>query len=827
SPSYPGPQPTYINGGPADVMFNQDLISANGLEFDTTQPPGTVGLWLTDLFSSKIILFVNSAAAGQVPNLVPQKVLLKDQPNYTPPPPPNNTYCGEGGVAGLLGDFIDPFTSNPISSWSLCNPTGSVGVDSSGDVYVTVPYNVQDVWRFPAPPLPATGHAPSADVRIFKPRQIGMHNDISTSNMYSCRGVAVAEGTYQGNPYKQIIASDLFRLMYWNVPSGGVQDPSFINGGAANGFLGTDSATYLDWKSPNQLIYGRIREDHSPQPNLWVIQTDNSQPNQTPDVQIYSLPLLTTFPAPIATLTAPLPILGGGTLNWTSNLGYSRLDGIAPYYEQSTNQVYLWLSDQPNSRVFRVRNPYNPPGSTTTPVVDIILGQPDAASTGCNGTGTVDGTGTCSNPVPTRNSLDQPGAIAVDHHGDLYISDHSLEDMGNHRMLRYDLPAIQWHSATNALFTGQVNTETNYGIVRPAFVYGTQGDFNTRNCSSSNGMCRPYEPAFTSTDDVMVVGMDGQHTNEKLPVVFLDPRHTDQPATTLDDYGPQSYADAFDSQDNLYVTENNRGRVLIYYQPFQTQPLTPTPTPTPTPDCFEYATPWMPPVLTGADGLALDMPRYRVYVADPYYGGGTSPGAVRALNYQGAPVAGFGIGGVAALPGAFAVAVGTCAYDGLYVAQRGPQTVTKLNSNGSATGGWTTTLPDGDLRNITVDGSGQVYVAASNSIYILDALTGSQISVLTPTGTGALNEPSGLVMVGNSLYVADSVHQRIMAFSGTNFGTETPVLTGLEAVPYGLAMDLQGHLYAAMSTGYDVFVNNSGTWTSSATGSNSGKVGAP
>jgi hypothetical protein len=40
--------------------------------------------------------------------------------------------------------------------------------------------------------------------------------------------------------------------------------------------------------------------------------------------------------------------------------------------------------------------------------------------------------------------------------------------------------------------------------------------------------------------------------------------------TNLQDFGPQDFAGAFDAQDNLYVANHNRPRVLIYYKPFQT-----------------------------------------------------------------------------------------------------------------------------------------------------------------------------------------------------------------------------------------------------------------
>jgi len=68
------------------------------------------------------------------------------------------------------------------------------------------------------------------------------------------------------------------------------------------------------------------------------------------------------------------------------------------------------------------------------------------------------------------------------------------------------------------------------------------------------------------------------------------------------------------------------------------------------------------------------------------------------------------------------VAVGNCAYDGVYVARRGPGTVTKLNANGAVI--WTSAALSGGMRAISVDNLGNIYA-------LCDA---GQIFVLDPTG---------------------------------------------------------------------------------------------
>jgi hypothetical protein len=82
---------------------------------------------------------------------------------------------------------------------------------------------------------------------------------------------------------------------------------------------------------------------------------------------------------------------------------------------------YLWVS-QPNvNRVFRVRGPL-----TSSPVVDVILGQTSTSGASCNRGGPADLTTLCN-----------PGALSVDRKGNLWVSDHFIELEGNFRLLMF------------------------------------------------------------------------------------------------------------------------------------------------------------------------------------------------------------------------------------------------------------------------------------------------------------------------------------------------------------------------------------------------------
>jgi len=230
------------------------------------------------------------------------------------------------------------------------------------------------------------------------------------------------------------------------------------------------------------------------------------------------------------TLDPPLPLLGGGTFAWGEFLF---LGGIAPV--DGGDQV--WVSDPRNHRVFRISD------ATTSPTVDIVLGQTSTSGNQCN-----QGRGWGS---PSQDSLCQPSGMALDPYGNLYVADHALEVEGNHRLLEYDASLFPANPAT-ALFA-----------IPASRVFGTGGSF-TGPCQSP--LCGPWEPAFDSAGR-MVVGFNA-YIGQRFPAVYENPPANPLPFTALSDYYSMAYGATFDAQDNLYVADLNRGRVLIYWNPF-------------------------------------------------------------------------------------------------------------------------------------------------------------------------------------------------------------------------------------------------------------------
>jgi sugar lactone lactonase YvrE len=436
----------------------------------------------------------------------PTKVLGKPAPDYS-------HSCN-------VSSYNDPYFTYADGGIAYrtvdCLASGGIGINNDGDVFISAMGN-NDMWRFPAPIPLISGVPYPADKRIFLPLQFQIPNHVGPSGFLGASGLVVAG--------RQLILADSNRLMFWNDTS------TLTNGQPADGCLGAIDAPGCLFEGPKWTeLYGRITADQAS--HLWVVVNTNNG-----EIAVYSLPL-SSDSTPFTTLTSPLPVLGGGNITWDNLL---TVGGIA----SNGAGTRVWVADPNRNRVFRIRDPL------TSPVVDIVLGQTSSDGTLCN-----QGNG---RDMPSQTSLCNPGNVTLDPSGNVYVSDDAAEATGNFRLLEFDASLFP-DNPSSALFA-----------IPATRVFGRNGSFTDPNCElpsiyGSLVSCAPLDPAFTS-DGQMVVGFNG-YLGSRFPAVYKTPLVSDQPDTYLNDFSSYGgYSAVFDSNDDLYISDADRARVLVYRHP--------------------------------------------------------------------------------------------------------------------------------------------------------------------------------------------------------------------------------------------------------------------
>ena len=418
----------------------------------------------------------------------------------------------------------------------MCFIGGSIGLDGWGNVLVPVYHWAADVFRFPLSRT-LTGSTQSIDAnrRFFYPPLEDNLRD--GKGIHSARGVAAWQD--------QLIVSDIRRLMFWN----GLD--TLVDGQPADGVVGDEFAV-----GEGTDCCGRVKVDAAGR--LWVMSFEGRH-----FIDVYQLPL-TEYSVPLHTIwkaTTSFPVLGTEGL---ITLG-SGIAGIAPV----GSGEFLWLSDTDNHRVLRIRDPL------TDPVVDVILGQEDSSGDQCNRGRFPAGEPSEIQDGANLDLLCFPGALAIDEIGNLYVSDHALEINGNRRLLVFSAESTPVNNTETILAPQAMKVFTRSAVGRtnlwadpwePGMVFRPHGRSFWGRFSAAT-----WEPAFDSTNR-MVVGYNA-YVAPRFVGVYDDPLGPDGlPAAFLHDFGSMPYTATFDQDDNLYVGDINRARVLVYRNPFNNTP---------------------------------------------------------------------------------------------------------------------------------------------------------------------------------------------------------------------------------------------------------------
>ncbi len=233
--------------------------------------------------------------------------------------------------------------------------------------------------------------------------------------------------------------------------------------------------------------------------------------------------------------------------------------------DKSVTPHRLWVTDESNHRVLG----YSNVGALTTGSgPDVVVGQPDFFTSGCNSGG----------GSPTAATLCFPHGLALDSLHNLYVADSS-----NNRVLVFADPF-----ATKAK-TGQTGGFTAF------MVFGQGGDFTSSSCHFGNNLpdaeslCEPIGVAVDSSNNVWI----GDYGNNRILTFFI-PLVTDTVADVVFGQNGSFTSNTcnlggvagnptakslcnpdimtFDASGNLYATDEANCRVLKFNNPLATMP---------------------------------------------------------------------------------------------------------------------------------------------------------------------------------------------------------------------------------------------------------------
>jgi sugar lactone lactonase YvrE len=598
-----------VNGAPATIVLGQpDFISVaadyNGVTAQSLNGPSRVAVdshgnvFVSDFNNNRVLVYKAPAGAGTAAFAVfgqggDFSSSFCNVGNFSAPSP--ETLCNPAGIAidnstgnvwiadytnARVVEYNSPLVANAepgsgttigqmvlgqpnlftnacsgVTGQSLCRP-GDVTFDPiSHGVYVA-DQNQQRVLFFPSP---QTNNETASMV-------FGQHGSFTTATCNSgglsadalCTPVGMALDS-SSNLYL-VDNSNNRILVYLNPlapPSGGCPSPG-VPGCAGDttadlvfGQAGTFTSNGCNFNNNGGPVNGN--DLCSPSnvaivPATGALWASDSNNNRT-----------LIFNTPTTSQSANL-VLGQATLSTKAANSLDAASMGGPQFV-AVDQVgkHLYISDTGNHRVLGYKSLT---ALVTGQAADIVIGQPDFASGGCNFNGV------------TPQSLCNPTGVAVDSSGNLYVADFS-----NNRVLEFNTP----------FGTGQPTAGES-----ASNVWGQGGDFFTNGCNLQRGapnngfagadtLCEPEGIFIDGAQDLWVADSLNDRVllyysplvNSAANIVFGQPNFIanwdnnggnvvgSPSATTL--FRPDGVT--VDSRGNVYIADGSNNRVLEYNTP--------------------------------------------------------------------------------------------------------------------------------------------------------------------------------------------------------------------------------------------------------------------
>ncbi|HEV3112364.1 MAG TPA: NHL repeat-containing protein [Candidatus Binataceae bacterium] len=313
-------------------------------------------------------------------------------------------------VFGQHGPFNSgTCNSGGVSAGSLC-VAAAVALDKAGDLYVEDAGNFRAL-EYDTPLTNAEADLVFGQGDSFTAAANPCPSPPSPGALCSPAGITVDSG---GNLY--IADRSFSRIQEYNrpvmtgitAPAAVFGQPGFSTGQCNNGGVGPGSVC---------LPSGLASDSNN---DLFLADFGNQR------VLEYIKPLATTPPNTIAGLVLGQFTLAQNSINAAKGNSLYSPAAVALDFSVSPNRLYV--ADTNNSRVLGWSSV---PSFANGAPADLVVGQPDFFSAGCN-QNRVDGSG---NSIAAADTLCSPAGVAVDAAGDLWIA-----DSANFRVLQYNAP---------------------------------------------------------------------------------------------------------------------------------------------------------------------------------------------------------------------------------------------------------------------------------------------------------------------------------------------------------------------------------------------------
>jgi sugar lactone lactonase YvrE len=459
-------------------------------------------------------------------------------------PSPANTHADT--VFGQNGQFNSgTCNTGGVSANSLCSPQG-LTVDSAGNLWVADSGNFR-VLEYNTPVATGT----TADLVLGQGTSF-------TTNTENCNGATAGNFCYPigvvVDSGENLYVSDvvLSRILEFNTP--------VASGNAASLVFGQQNLTSNGCDNPGigaQSLCGPVGLALDSAENLYAADSDNNRALE------FNAPLAANPPNTAADLVLGQPDLTHSGPNMTKSDGLYSPFGIA--IDRSVTPNRLYVADMLNSRVLGWNSV---PAFTNGQAANIVIGQPDFFSWGCNRS-----LPEASIPAPTANSLCQPEAVAVDPDGNLYVADTT-----NNRVLEYNQPFSSgkiFDLAANMVF-GQLGSFTtnvpNNGGVSADSLWepegvGTDPDGNLYVADSTNNRVLEYGlPIVVGTTAAAVFGQGNSFTGNQCDFDEVCNSRTEQCSITANSLCAPAGV-AVNSDGNVFISDTWNYRILGYNNP--------------------------------------------------------------------------------------------------------------------------------------------------------------------------------------------------------------------------------------------------------------------